>query len=72
MRTFEAKSSNTWVALSRVRMSTKWVVDQFVLEYLNKHSLHAGYINNVIHKSSIANKLKHAETRSSAYNTRSQ
>jgi len=38
------------------------VVGQFALEYLNNHSLHAGYINYVLHKTTIANKLNYAET----------
>jgi len=39
------------------------VVGQFALEYLNNHSYHAGYINYVLHKTTITNKLNHAETR---------
>jgi len=39
------------------------VVGQFALEYLNNHSFHAGYINYVPHKTTIANKLNYAETR---------
>jgi len=41
------------------------VVGQFALEYLNNNSLHAGYINYVLYKTTIANKLNHAETRTS-------
>jgi len=41
------------------------VVGQFVLEYLNNNSLHAGYISYVLHKTTIANTLNHAEARSS-------
>jgi len=29
------------------------VVGQITLEYLNNHSLHAGYINYVLHKTTI-------------------
>jgi len=32
-------------------------------------SWNVGYINRVLHKAAIANKLKYVETRSSAYNT---
>jgi len=39
------------------------VVGQFALEYLNNKSLHAGYRNYALHKTTIANKLNHAETR---------
>jgi len=39
------------------------VVGQFALEYLNNHSLHTGHINYVLHETTIANKLNHAETR---------
>jgi len=39
------------------------VVGQLALEYLNNQSLHTGYINYILHKTTIANKLKHAETR---------
>jgi len=39
------------------------VVDQFALEYLNNHSVHASHINYLLHKTTIANKLNHAETR---------
>jgi len=42
------------------------VVGQFALEYLNDQSLHAGYINYFLHKTTIANKQNHAETRTSA------
>jgi len=41
------------------------VVGQFALEYLNDHSLHAGYINYSLYKTTIANKLNHVETRTS-------
>jgi len=41
------------------------VVGQFVLEYLKNHTLHAGYINYVLHKTNIANTLNHAETSTS-------
>jgi len=44
------------------------VVGQFDLEYLNNNSLHAGYINYVLHKTTIANTLNHAETRTSVQN----
>jgi len=47
------------------------VVIQIALEYLNNHSLHAGYVNCVLHKT-ITNKLNHAGTRTSAYNASSQ
>jgi len=33
------------------------LVGQFALEYLINNSLHAGYINYLLHKSTIANKL---------------
>jgi len=45
------------------------VVGQFVLEYLNNHSLHAGYINYVLPKTTITNTLNHVETRTSVQNT---
>jgi len=48
------------------------VVGQFALEYLNHHSLHAGYINYVIHKTTIANALYHVETRTSVQNASSR
>jgi len=38
------------------------VIGQFALKYLNK-SLHAGYRNYALHKTTITNKLNHAETR---------
>jgi len=41
------------------------VVGQFALKYLNNKRLHAGYINYVLHKTTIANKSNHAETRTS-------
>jgi len=41
------------------------VVGQFDLEYLNNNSLHAGCIHYILHKTTIANKLNHAETRTS-------
>jgi len=41
------------------------LVGQFVVESLNNHYLHAGYINYVLHKTTIANTLNHAETRTS-------
>jgi len=41
------------------------MVGQLALEYLNNNSLHAGYMNSFLHKTTIANKLNHAETRSS-------
>ena len=41
------------------------VVGEFALEYLKNHSLHAGYINYVLHKTTIANTLNHVETRTS-------
>jgi len=41
------------------------VVGQFAFEFLNNHSLHAGYINYVLHKTTFANTLNHAETRTS-------
>ena len=50
----------------------QWLAGQFALEYLNNHSLHAGYTNYVLHKNAIVNKLNHAETRTSAINTNSQ
>jgi len=42
------------------------VVGQFALEFLNNHSLYADYINYVLHKTTIASTLNHAETRTSA------
>jgi len=39
------------------------VVGQFALKYLNRKSLHAGDRNYALHKTTIANKLNHAETR---------
>jgi len=39
------------------------VVGQFALKYLNNKFLHAGYRNYALHKTTIANKLNHAETR---------
>jgi len=39
------------------------VVDQFALKYLTNKSLHAGRRNYALHKTTIANKLNHAETR---------
>jgi len=39
------------------------VVGQFDLKYLNNESLHAGYRNHTLHKTTIANKLDHADTR---------
>jgi len=41
------------------------VVDQVTLEYLNNNSFHAGYINYVLHKTTIVDKLNDAETRTS-------
>jgi len=41
------------------------VIGQFALKYLNNSSLHAGYINYYLHKTTIAKKLKHAETSTS-------
>jgi len=41
------------------------VVGHIALEYLNNHSLHQGHINYVLPKTTIANKLNHAETRTS-------
>jgi len=48
-------------------MLTKTFLGQFALDSLNNDALHEGYINYVLHKSIIANKLNHAETRTSAY-----
>jgi len=39
------------------------VVGQLAVEYRNNSSLHAGYINYVLHETTIANKLRHAETK---------
>jgi len=41
------------------------MVGQFALQYLNNNSLHEGYIKYVLHKSTIANTLNHAETMTS-------
>jgi len=41
------------------------VVGQFALKYLNNDFLHAGYMNYVLHKTTIANKLNHEETQTS-------
>ena len=38
---------------------------EFALEYPNTNFLHAAYISYVLHKTAIANKLNHAETRTS-------
>jgi len=48
------------------------VVGQFALKYLNNKSLHAGYRNYVLHKTTITNKMNHAETRISVENASSQ
>jgi len=64
LHTFEAKAFNTPTFKSWNVKET--VVGQFALEYLSKHSLHAGYINYVLHKTTIANKLNNAETMISA------
>jgi len=39
------------------------VIGQFFPEYLNNHSLRAGYKNYILRKNTIANKLNHAKTR---------
>jgi len=39
------------------------VVGQFALNYLNNKSLHAGCRNYALHKTTIANRLKHTETK---------
>jgi len=41
------------------------VVGQFAFEYLNNRSLHVGYITYFQHKTTVANKLNHTETRTS-------
>jgi len=41
------------------------MVSQFALEYLNNHSLHADNVNYDQHKTTMANKLNHAEARTS-------
>jgi len=41
------------------------VVGQFALEYSNDHSSHTGHINDVLHNTTVANKVNHAETRTS-------
>jgi len=40
--------------------------------YINRLSLHAGYINYILFKAVVVNKLKHEETRSSVSSTYSQ
>jgi len=50
----------------------KTVVGQFALECLNNNSLHTGYIDYILHKTAIANKLNQAEIRMLAENTNSQ
>jgi len=41
------------------------VIGQFAPEYLKTLCLHAGHINYVLHKTTIASKLDYAETRNS-------
>jgi len=57
LHTFETKGFNT----HRLHFPKL----EFALEYLNNKFLHAGNINHVLHKTTIANKLNHAETRTS-------
>jgi len=71
-RTFEAKALNTYGALLKVGCygNAGWLI-RYLLS-IWPFFLYSGYINYVLHKAAIANKLNRAETRTSAYNTGSK
>ena len=65
---FQIKHSTLRLHFQKLEVK-ETVIGQCALDYLNNHSLHAGYINHVLHKTTIANTLNHVETRTSVQNT---
>jgi len=60
-----APAFNTLAACSQAGMLRKrwWLVNLLSIKYPNNHSLHAGYVNYVLHKAAVANKLNHTDRR---------
>jgi len=66
LHTFAANGFNTQIALSKVRVTKWWLANSS--RYLNRLSLHAGFINYILFTAVVVNKPKHGDIRSSVCN----